>query len=176
MDITYAGEASFVLKGERVVVINPAERNGQADITLFTRRRADRKLIVNGPGEYEIAGVLIATVPVGTGLAHAVELDGINVLHLERGASLNDRDLAAIGKVDVLLIESEDLKQAQAAITDVTPRVVIPFGKHASEVCAAAGVKDAEPQARFSWNGITTPPRAVLLKASTGKRRPTKAA
>jgi hypothetical protein len=160
-----------VIKGERTVAINPAAKSETGHIALYTIRQKGTKLLANGPGEYEIGGVLITSVAQDTGMAHAVEVDGINVHHLPGDArKLSDRDLAAIGKVDVLLVDSTDLKRAQNAVTDLVPRVVIPFGANAVEVCAVAGVKGAEPQNRFSWNGLSAPPKAVLLK-EPGKRR-----
>jgi hypothetical protein len=177
MEITYAGANSFVLKGERTVVINPSASTERADIPLYTRRQKSKKLLINGPGEYEIGGVLVTSVALGDDLVHAVEVDGINVLHLTGDArKLTDRDLSAIGKVDILLVEAAELKQAQNAVSDLTPRVVIPFGAHAAEVCATSGVKDAQPQARFTWNGVTAPARAMLLKEPAKKRSKERAA
>jgi len=171
MEITYAGAASFVLKGERTVVINPTASTERAHISLHTRRQKSKKLLVNGPGEYEVGGVLITSIALGDEIVHAVEVDGINVLHLSGDVRcLTERDLTAIGKVDVLIVDCRDLKQAQNAVSDLGPRVIVPFGPHAAGLCAAAGVKDAQPQARFSWNGVTTPPRAVLLKEPAKKR------
>lgn len=171
MEITYAGGTSFVIKGERTIAINPAGKGETGHIALYAQRQKSKKLLANGPGEYEIGGVLITSVAQEAGMAHAVEVDGINVLYLLGDArTLSDRDLAAIGKVDVLLVDTSDLKRAQNALTDLVPRVVVPFGANASEVCAVAGVKTAEPQNRFNWNGATAPPKAVLLK-EPGKRR-----
>jgi hypothetical protein len=173
MDITYAGGASFTVKGERTIAINPSGRDHGADIVLHSARQKRGKLIVNGPGEYEIGGVLIATVETGgKTLVHAVEVDGVNIVHVGGDpAGLSERDLAVIGPVDVLLIEASDVKAAQTAVTSLTPRVIIPFGGHAAEVCATVGISGAEPQNRFSWNGVTTPAKAVLLKEPGTRRK-----
>lgn len=173
MDITYTGGASFVVKGERTIAINPAARKTDADIVLHSVRQKRGKLVINGPGEYEIGGVLIATVEAGgKTLIHALEVDGINVVHLGGNAgSLLERDLATIGPVDVLLLDASDLRSAQSAVASLTPRVVIPFGDQAEAVVAAVGVPKAERQSRFSWNGTTTPARAVLLKVPGTRAR-----
>src|SRR5947209_253822 len=164
MDIRYLGNTALLLKGDRTVAMNPGTGMDRPDIALHTKRQRSQKLIVNGPGEYEIGGVLIGTVALGDLLAHAVELDGINVVLVVGDASkLDERALATLGRVDVLLVNADDVRMAQAAVSELTPRVVVPFGEHATEICSAVGVKDASAQARFSWNGTTNPPTAVLL-------------
>jgi hypothetical protein len=176
MDIAYLGDHSFLVKGERIVAINPPAGTARPDIALHSRRQARSKEIVNGPGEYEIGGCLIVTVELGpreaSTLAHAIEVGGLNVVHLGTiiGA-LSDRAAAGLGRADVLLVNTDDLRAAQEAITNLTPRLVIPYGPHAAELCAVLGVKDARPQPRLSWNGITTQPKAVLLKPLATRRR-----
>lgn len=168
MEITYGGRASFTLRGEKSVSIDGAG----ADIALFTKRQKRAGLRINGPGEYEVGGVLITTLDHSGTLLHAVTLDDINIAHVSStGNALTDRDLAAIGRIDVLLVRAEDETAAQAAIADLTPRVVIPFGPHATKIAASLGLKNAEPQSRFSWNGATAPPRAILLKEPTTRRK-----
>jgi hypothetical protein len=176
MDITYLGGHAFLLKGDRTIAINPPAGTPRQNITLQSARRARSKEIVNGPGEYEIGGCLIVTLEVGpresSELAHAVEISGLNVVHLGTTVRpLNDRAVADIGRVDILLLNADDLRAAQAAVTDLTPRLVIPYGAHAAELCGALGVKDARPQPRLTWNGISAQPKAVLLKPATAKRR-----
>ena len=176
MDITYLGGASFLLKGEQVVAVNPTGRSAGAGITLHSSRRQNARSIVDGPGEYEIGGTLIATLEKGQNgastLVHAGELGGLNVVHAAGGlAELSEDDLQALGKVDVLLVSAEDLKAAQLAVTELTPRVTLPFGPGAPELCAVLGVRAPEPQPRFSWNGAGSVPKAVLLKAVTPRKR-----
>jgi beta-lactamase family protein len=173
MEITCTGDASFLLQGSRTVAINPQQAE-RGVITLFGRRQRSARLQINGPGEYEIGDVLIATVPIGPysaqQWAHAVKLDEINVLYLDGDAeALTEEALLAIGPVDVLILAADKLPSAVKAAQDLTPRLVIPFGPHAAELCAALGVKDAAPVSRVNINGKA--PRAVLLKP---RRAPTR--
>jgi L-ascorbate metabolism protein UlaG (beta-lactamase superfamily) len=175
MDITYLDGASFQVRAERLIAINPPNA-APADIVLHSKRQTRSKHIVNGPGEYEIGGVLIPTTEVGPKetptLVHALDFDGMSVVHLGAAVpELDDRALDALGRVDVLLLNADDLKAAQAAVRDLEPRVVIPFGQRAAELCAALGVKERRAESRFSWNGVTNPPRAVLLKAPSTRKR-----
>jgi hypothetical protein len=173
MEITYAGDSAFKLAGSKIVTINNPTA-GKGEISLFSRRQRSPRLLVNGPGEYEIGGVLIVTVPVGTGhaerWAHAIALDDSNIFFLEGEVEgLTETSLLAIGPVDVLIVQAEKLTETVKLAQDLAPRLVIPFGTHASAVCAALGVKDAAPASRLNLNGKC--PRAALLKAPRASAR-----
>ena len=175
MDIVYRGDSSFEINGERTIAINP--RNGsRADVVLHTARQKKPAGVVNGPGEYDIAGVLIVTLEKGSResstLAHSLIVDDLSVVHLgDTTHELSDRDVASIGRVDVLIVNADDARKAQAAVADLEPRVVIPFGAAAPQVCASLGVKSPEDQPRFSWSRNRVLPRAVLLKPVSTRAR-----
>lgn len=176
MDITYAGGASFLIKGERVVAINPQEKKPSADVVLHSTRKDAKRDIADGPGEYEIGEVLVTTVRTGergsTALSHAVTLANITTLHLASNVDkLDNAAVDIIGSVDILILNTDDLKAAQAAEKLLDARVVLPFGAHTSEFCTAIGAGAVEPVARFSWNGTATPPKVVVLKAPGTRRR-----
>lgn len=175
MDITYLGGNSYLLEAQRSVVINPPDASISGAIILHSHRRNERRQVVDGPGEYEIAGVLIATVETGrppeTALTHAIELDGINVVHVgSASVVLGSERVAALGTADILLLPVEDVRAAEVLVRELEPRVVIPSGTHAAALCAEIGAADLRLQPRFSWNGTGTAPKAVLLRATA--RRP----
>lgn len=175
MDIIYRGASSFEIQGEHAIAVNPTSVTG-ANIALHTTRQHKPAGVVNGPGEYDIAGVLIVTLEKGprnaSTLAHALIVDDLSIVHLgDVTHDLTDRDVSAIGKVDVLIVNADDLRQAQAAVADLEPRVVLPFGASSTELCAALGEKSPEPQTRFTWPRNRVPPKAVLLKAVSSRAR-----
>lgn len=173
MEVTYLGGASFALQGERSVVINPPAGR-KADLAVYSQRQR-KKLIVNGPGEYEIGGVLVvsAELPVtgGRTLAHAITLDDLRIVHLGQGApSVEAGGLEALGRVDILLVDSENIPAAVDVAKALTPRVVVPFGAGAEAVCRGLGI-EAKPEARLNWNGGGKVARAVLLKVPGTRRK-----
>jgi hypothetical protein len=174
-----SGQLVVSFEGERSVAINPQSKS-PADIVLYSEKRDAQKLIVNGPGEYEIAGVSIVTARVAgasSGIIHAVNLDGVNVLLvLESSARLSEENLYSVGTVDVLSVNSGEPATAEALAIDLSPRVVIPFGDHADQLCVMLGARDATPQPRFSWNGSSAVAKALLLKPQVNPRRSTGAA
>lgn len=176
MEIIYHGDSSYLLKAEQTVVINPPNRAAAGQIVLHSRRQNDWRQLVDGPGEYEIAGVMIGTIETGKGdaaaLTHAIDIGGINVVHVGSPfPELLPQDIATLGAVDILLLSVEDLRAAEAVVRDLEPRVVIPSGTRVVELCAALGAPGLQPEARFSWNGTGTPPKVVLLKAPAKRTR-----
>lgn len=170
MEVIYLGGDSFLLKGERVVAINPP-RGQKSDITLFSTRQRSSKLTVNGPGEYEIGGVLMVTteLPGAPNLIQSVCLDDLNIVHLgAQAAPLPPDALRSVGRVDVLLVDADRPEIAAAAVRELTPRVVIPYGSRASEFCQSLNGQK-ERSTRFAWNGLTRAPRALVLKPDTNR-------
>lgn len=170
MDIRYLGSASHEIDGEQPITINPNGKAAVGNLVLYSARQPRRKLIINGPGEYEIGGVLIVTQELGKHggrtLAHAIEVEGLNVVHLgSRLCPITDEEIAQMGSVDVLMIPVDDVAAAQEIVSALRPRVVLPYGEKAAELCAALGLKDVRLESRFSWNGAAARPKAVLLKA-----------
>jgi len=154
--------------------------------------------VLRGPGEYEIGGVLIEgfrtitdeddvdTVIKNT--AYVVQMDGLTVCHLGGIRRVPGADqVAELGGVDVLLIpvgggDAMDASAAQETIALLGPRIVMPMHYNTSAVrvpgLAAVdsflrllGVKDVEPQARFSVTTSNLPNemRIVLLQHPPGK-------
>ncbi|HEX6507587.1 MAG TPA: hypothetical protein VF221_08145 [Chloroflexota bacterium] len=176
MEILYAGGASFVVRGDRTVVINPLRPVEKVEIALHGNRQKRGRAIVNGPGEYEIGGVLIVSARNGDKqsdeLLHAITIDDLTVAFVQKSrVGLLEQASEDLGKIDVLLIGTEDISAAQKAVQGLEPRVVIPHGARASELAAALGVKDIQPQPRFIWNGTAKVSKVVLLKAPSARRR-----
>jgi hypothetical protein len=176
MEINYNGGSRFVIRGTKVVTIDPVEKQPKDVLALYTTRHARPKSVVNGPGEYEIGGVLIGTVVVGEprskALAHAVTIDDLTLCVLGGNPELLEpRALDALGRIDVLLLGDASPEVAQKAISLLEPRVTLAGGEKALDVAAALGVKDAEPKPRFTWNGVSAVPRAVVLKTPARSKR-----
>lgn len=176
MEIIYEGGATAALRGDRTVVLNPLARPEKGTIALFGKRLKRGHGIVNGPGEYEIGGVLISTVHLGprdsTLLGHAVTLDGLTVVfHNGDPEMLTSSVLETFGKVDILLLEVDNVQAGQRAVSLIDPRVSLLYGPRAPELAASLGSKDAEPKSRFNWNGISSLPKAVLLKPAATRKK-----
>ncbi len=98
---------------------------------------------VQGPGEYEISGVLIIGVATyhdaeggskrGKNTVYLMEVDGISVCHLgDLGHVLTSEQVEEIGNVDVLLlpvggVSTIDAAMAAEVIRQLEPKAVVPM-------------------------------------------------
>lgn len=176
MEITYAGGTAFKLTGSRTVHFNPASSGVTGEIKLYGRRQRSTRQIVNGPGEYEIGDVLVATVAIeskeGERLVHAVDLDGVSVVLIDTPVSEpHVRRIMGLGRVDVLLIDTGVVTDPRQLVTALSPRLVIPYGNRAPELCTHLGVLEPQPIAKLSWTAGAKLPKAVLLKAPGRRQR-----
>jgi len=154
------GHSCFRIKGSQAVVITdpfPPDLGYSlgkptADIVTvshqhpshsYTQGIAGEPKKIQGPGEYEISGVLIIGVPTfhdseggrkrGKNTVYLMEIDGVPVCHLgDLGHVLSDEQVEEIGNVDVLLlpvggVSTIDAVMAAEVIRQLEPKAVVPM-------------------------------------------------
>ena len=147
MEISWLGDACFLLKGTTLAVVtDPIDdtqgyRSDLPPANVFTlshlphrderfdQFRADRR-VLRGPGEYEVSGVFLTGIKTlrvagdgaakGSNTIYRFKPDGVQVCHLGALGHIPTSDhVSAIGDVDLLFIplEGETLTPAAAAET-----------------------------------------------------------
>src|SRR3990170_1220611 len=132
MDITYLGHASFKLKGKNATLITDPYGSyigikfpkTSADIVTISHGHEDHantasisdvKKVIDGPGEYELAGVSIIGISTfhddkkgaerGRNTIYIIEMDELRVVHLgDLGHKLSEDTIEELGVVDVLMV------------------------------------------------------------------------
>ena len=163
MDITWHGHSCFRLRGrEATVVTDPYDRSIgypnlrlTADIVSVSHSHPHHSYVaavqgqhgaprlVDGPGEYEIAGAMITGVSTyrdkqkgalhGKNTAFLFALDDLSVCHLgDLGHTLTAEQIEALEDVDVLLVPvggqcTIDAVEAAEVISQLEPKLVIPM-------------------------------------------------
>lgn len=161
MDITYLGHSSFKLKGKTAsVVTDPFDPkfvglkypSCDAEIVTISHNHSDHnqsqlvkavRMVVNGPGEYEVSGVSIIGIPSfhdmkkgeqrGENTIYVFEIDGLRMAHLgDLGEELSDEMISQLGNIDVLMIPvggeyTIGAKEAVKVIGEIDPYFVIPM-------------------------------------------------
>jgi L-ascorbate metabolism protein UlaG (beta-lactamase superfamily) len=162
-DIQYLGHSCFRLRGrDGIVLCDPFDRSVGLDIgrptahiVTISHKHADhanlaavkpmreKVFAIDGPGEYEVGGVLIAGVrtyhdkqkgaDLGTNTAYVIHMDDVVFCHLgDLGHELTTHQLDEIGNVDVLFIpvgggETIGPAEAVSVISQIEPRIVVPM-------------------------------------------------
>ena len=162
-DIQYLGHSCFRLRGrDGIVLCDPFDRSVGLDIGRPTAQivtvshdhpdhanlaavkpMRERIFTIDGPGEYEVSGVMIAGVrtfhdkrkgaELGNNTVYVIHLDDVIFCHLgDLGHELTTHQLDEIGNVDVLFIpvgggETIGPSEAVSVISQIEPRIVIPM-------------------------------------------------
>ncbi len=162
-DVTYLGHSCFRLRGrDGIVLCDPYDRSigidigrPTAHIVTVSHAHPDHNNVaavkpmretvftIQGPGEYEVGGVLITGVRTyhdkqhgkeqGHNTVYIIHLDDVVFCHLgDLGHELTQAQLEAIGSVDVLFVPvggAETISPAEATgvISQIEPKLVVPM-------------------------------------------------
>ncbi len=162
-EIQYLGHSSFRIRGrDGIVITDPYDKSVGMDIGKPTahivtvshahpdhtnvaavRPMRDTVFSADGPGEYEIGGIMIAGVRTyhdkkkgeeqGTNTVFVFHIDDLVFCHLgDLGHELTRQQLDDIGPIDVLFIpvgggETVGASEASGIIGQLEPRLVIPM-------------------------------------------------
>jgi L-ascorbate metabolism protein UlaG (beta-lactamase superfamily) len=156
MDITYLGAGSVRLSGRQVsIVVDPYDDSyGLAKIRSIpdvvalsssgiTNSLPAAKMVIDGPGEYEISDSLIIGIPArlhidapeagDRGTIYTLEIEDVRVAVMGNIApELTDKQLEAIGQVDVIVVPvggyglTLDATGAAELVTRIEPKYVVP--------------------------------------------------
>lgn len=121
MEIKYLGDKTIFLKGKKESVLIDSTENSFSDskygsrVVLYTNeneRRADlldNRVLINGPGEYEIGGVEINGFNGEDGnTVYKINLDGFKLVVIgELKQELSEKRIERIEDTDILLISSK---------------------------------------------------------------------
>lgn len=162
-DVQYLGHACFRIKGrDGIVVTDPYDRSVGLDIgrptahiVTVSHKHPDHAnvaavkplreqiFMIDGAGEYEVGGILIAGVrtyhdnkkgaELGKNTVYVIHMDDVVFCHLgDLGHELTTQQLDEIGNVDVLFIpvgsgETIGPTEAIGIMSQLEPRIVVPM-------------------------------------------------
>ncbi len=157
MEITWLGHSCFRIKAkEATVVTDPCDKStgyslGRPTADLVTVSYADPAhnsvsgvagdpRVVDGPGEYEIAGASVVgvhtwrdTEKTARNIAFVIELEDLRVGHLGSiGVVPTSEQVEEIGSIDILLVpvgggDAMDAPPAAETVSLLEPKLVIPM-------------------------------------------------
>lgn len=167
MHITYCGYTCFKIQSQQkaTVITDIFDKSiglkppfPKADILTYSCAHFDcgdiaeknndsQQFVINGPGEYEISGIMINGIPAKHGeklqqesfdtTLYVFRIDDMSLCHLgDLGQKeLNEGQLEAVGEVDILMVPVGgnymiDYKSAAHIVNQIEPRIVIPMAYH----------------------------------------------
>ncbi len=183
MKISWCGETCFQIttssddkEGVSIAIDEKEGKKSKADIVLNTRefnsmpQKKNGQFFISSWGEYESRGVFIQGVPSltinkGKNIIFLIEAEGIRICHLGffGEQDINEEQLEAIGRVDVLLVPIDgdktiNFKEAERIIAELEPKMVIPMAYNPKKkdtlnaFLKAMGEKEIASQEKLSVN------------------------
>ncbi len=203
MDIVWFGNSCFRLQSSQANVLTdpfdsppPAALTSLQIVTVSDRALRDRvpsiegARIVDGPGEYEINGVLVNGIAVAAGgsaaagrktFIYTIALDGITVCHLGRLAEPPaGQRIQEMGQADVLLLPLGEpvglaVPRAVQLASQLEAKLLIPMslGRDGTALEAFCKELGADPTARenrlsISASGLPAQTRVSILTPQGG--------
>lgn len=143
MDIYFLGLTSVRLRGKKTtLVVDPFDKETtgiafeqtQADAVLQTEESPkasltkvrDYRVVINGPGEYEVGGASILGIPIGNVTTYYIKMDGIALLHLGKcERPLTDAEIERYPSIDVVFAPVN--RTSANFIAKLEPKIVVPI-------------------------------------------------
>ncbi|GAC1646033.1 MAG: MBL fold metallo-hydrolase [Herpetosiphon sp.] len=201
-DIQYYGHRCFRIRAKEGIVVTDPVLDGGLDATRTTahivtlsvdgdreaareavKAATERVFVVEGPGEYEVGGVLLNGVRTyrddakgqqrGRNTIYVVHLDDLVFCHLgDLGHTLSSTQIDEIGSVDVLFCPAGSnmpIAQLTEVISEIEPRLLIPMYEDTSQLerfTHELGLKEWTPQEKLTTSGTTMPPEGTEMRVA----------
>jgi L-ascorbate metabolism protein UlaG (beta-lactamase superfamily) len=178
LKISWLGHSCFKIEGDsgKVVVTDPFDDSVnypppriRADVVSVSHDHHDHNnvkalggdpVVVRGPGKRTVAGIEFEGIASyhderggklrGKNTIFCFEMDGVRLCHLgDLGHQLGEKEAAALGKVDVMMIPvggtfTLDAGGAKKVIGQIRPRIVIPMHYKTPAVPPSFGISSAD--------------------------------
>jgi L-ascorbate metabolism protein UlaG (beta-lactamase superfamily) len=207
LEITYLGLSAFRFRGKDVAVVTDPYSPDlgitmgkvQAKIVTVSHKSPNHGYtqgvegdprVISGPGEYEVADILIAGVATASApkqptlnTAYVFRFDDLTVCHLgDLRAKLTDKQVEEIGSIDVLCIpvgggKALDAGAAASVMAQLDASVVIPMHYQIDGMkvdgldtvepfCREIGLKEYVPEQKLTMtrNSLPSEVKVVVLE------------
>jgi L-ascorbate metabolism protein UlaG (beta-lactamase superfamily) len=205
MELTWLGHSCFRLRGRDLTILTDPFDSGlgltlgkvSADVVTVSHDEPNHNAVgavdgaprvVAGPGEYELAGVMITGVApprpegqsrdVPRNTAYLFELDDVTICHLgDLAAPLGSDQVSVVKDADVLLVPvgghcTIDGARAAEIVAQVEPKLVVPMHylipgvrlelDPVDRFCREIGAAELTPQARLTITRSSLPDQLTV--------------
>jgi hypothetical protein len=139
------------------LVIDPAAaiQKLEADAVLLTGKNGeinkvtDYRVVIAGPGEYEVSGLKIIAVRGEEDLIFSLVSDNVRIL-VAKVSSLKTISTEKIGDYQIVIINADE-DASESAITAMEPRIVVLYGLKAKEAAKALGKEEVAVTSKVSF-------------------------
>lgn len=163
MDIALLDPKALRIKGKNsIIVVDPNTLTGKTEadaILTLGAEFSDKKIegfriIIKGPGEYEVGGIKILTIKSESGVVARADVDGVRVV-IGSGQSL-EKNQDKIDTCDVLVIKA-DSEFNNSFVASLEPKIVLIYGENKETTIKSLGKDGADKITKFSTTADKLP-------------------
>lgn len=158
MEITCLSQTTIKVKGKQASVVIDPEKSVKttADAVLFSssdwsnsdaNNIEGQRLIIHGPGEYEIGGIKIRAYPGIQHVVYALHIDNLDVLVCWACDIAKAQE--AIKESQCVVIAADEKADA-SVIAKLSAQVVVFYGQQAVESAKRLGKESITPVAKYA--------------------------
>jgi hypothetical protein len=148
VDISIVEKNSIKIKSKRVTfVVDPTKEMSKtpADAVIFLNggskmdvsKVADFRMIIDGPGEYEVGGVKISSTKISKGIVYRLSIDGMTAV---LGVA-TDTKMEGFNACEVMIANTTN-DFSESFVTALEPRIVVLYGDKGAESAKKLGVEN----------------------------------
>ena len=157
MDIQLFGKDSLKIKIKKTTLsVDPKTsiQKFDADAVLLMNENSDvsrinnYRVVVDGPGEYEIGGLKVLGIKTGDNIIYTLSYQNVATI-IAKASCLNGTSVDKLGEYPVAIINADsDLNQD--VLTAIEPRVIVLYGEKAKEGAKSLGKENISPSSKIT--------------------------
>jgi hypothetical protein len=153
MEIALLAKSGLRIKGKRATfAVDPQEKSSYEAVLLLNKSvdeiaNTEDAVVIGGHGEYEIGGIKMSGIRVGTDIIYSMNVDGVNILL---------GNLSALEKMQSKLQEHDIVvascisSNSASFITSLAKNVIMFYGEKAAEVAMGFGKESVKTINKYS--------------------------
>lgn len=172
MDISIIDKNSIKIRGKNAsLVVNPPSLGPKisADAVVLlsknqvfeTKKIADYRIIINGPGSFEINGAKISGFAKDGGLSYRLVVDDIEIF-LGRASDTSKLEGETISCQIAIFNVDNGIKESFVA--NIEPKIAILYGEKSEEGLKIAGFEKAEKTSKFTVSKDKLPSEMKVIR------------
>ncbi|MEK7517768.1 MAG: hypothetical protein AAB583_04415 [Patescibacteria group bacterium] len=169
MDISILSQNCIKLKGKKAIIIVDPEKQTpktSADAILLTgidfdtSRISDSRVILNGPGEYEIKGSKISGAATPKYAIYKLLMDNISII---LGKPVDFSKLESNFTACDVAVLNADHEFNESFVTALSPKMVVLYGEKKLDGAKKLGAKNLAPEGRLSVAKDKLPEKTEII-------------
>jgi hypothetical protein len=148
VDISIVEKSSIKIKGKRAIfIVDPTKEMPKtpADAIIFLNgedkagvsKVADFRMIINGPGEYEVGGVKVSGLKTSKGIIYRLSVDGVTVVL----GTATDTKMEGFSACEVMVVNTNN-DFNESFVTALEPKTVVLYGDKGAESAKKLGAEN----------------------------------